>query len=638
LGVRSSNLMSGRGHGLPCPYFEPLPEICFRRKHSFVFPMFPFLLAPPHCCVFMAASSSSELLSPAEKRPRRAFDGGALWPSLLTWAVALLFLGPFLIRPVISVFLGAITFPNEQGVRSLRPGLLLLPLQNPLLREAIVNSFYLAVLATLLASVLALPLAYAAARLKFWGKSFLTGMLLVPLLLPPLVGAVGLKQMLAREGFINTLLGRNQNPIDFLGTRFLGGHGPLLMVVFVAALHLYPLVYLNLSAAWANVDSSLEEAAENLGASPGRVFRTVTLPLLLPGFLSGALIVFIFAFTDLGTPLVFGFSKVAAVQIFNAREDPNDPTGYVLAFYLVVLAALVFWVSRRFLDGGKIATLARGTRRARESNVSPFTGLLVYALFFTVIGLSLLPHFGVVIASFASDWTSRLWPAWTTDNYVRVFSDPTIPARDAIKISLFCATISMVVDVLGGFALAYALVRGNIWARGLLDTLAMLPLALPGLILAFGLLMSYRYTFLDPFINPLPLLIISYSIRRLPYALRSVSAGLQQMSVTLEEASLNMGASPLQTVWAVTRPLVTANLIAAGLLTFAFAVLEVSDSLILAVSPDRVPIAQAILQLINATKLYPACALGVVGMLLLSATFLLVNRLLGKQLGALFRA
>jgi len=585
---------------------------------------------------FMAVSSS-ELASRVARVPRR-FNMRAVWPSLLTWGLALLFFGPFLIRPVASVLLGAITLPNAAGQRQLRFDLLLLPLQNPLMREGIVNSFYLALLATLAASLIALPLAYASARLRFWGKSFLTGLLLVPLLLPPLVGAVGLKQMLAREGFINTLLGRNQHPIDFLGSRFLNGHGPLLMVVFVAALHLYPLVYLNLTAAWSNVDSSLEEAAENLGASPSRVFRSVTLPLLLPGFLSGALIVFIFAFTDLGTPLVFGFSKVAAVQIFNAREDPNDPTGYVLALYLVILAAMVFWVSRRFLDGGKIATLARGTRRARETNVSPLTGFFVYALFFFVIALSLLPHFGVVLASFASDWTSRLWPAWTTDNYVRVFKDPTIPARDAIKISLFCAAVSMVLDVLGGFALAYALVRGKIWARGLLDTLAMLPLALPGLILAFGLLVSYRFTFLDPFVNPLPLLIISYSVRRLPYALRSVAGGLQQLSVTLEEASLNMGASPLRTVWNITRPLVTANLIAAGLLTFSFAVLEVSDSLILAVSPDKIPIAQAIYNLEVDGKLFPACALGVVGMLLLSATFLLVNRLLGKQLGALFRA
>ena len=173
-----------------------------------------------------------------------------------------------------------------------------------------------------------------------------------------------------------------------------------------------------------------------------------------------------------------------------------------------------------------------------------------------------------------------------------------------------------------------------------MDTVAMLPLALPGLILAFGLLTSYINTPLDPLVNAIPLLVISYAVRRLPYALRAVSGGLQQMSVTLEEASLNLGATPLQTVWRVTRPLVMANLLAAGLLTFAFAVLEVSDSLILAMDPEKIPIAKAIYQLSIATTggTFVACALGVVGMLLLTVTFLLANRLIGKQLGALFRA
>lgn len=582
----------------------------------------------------MAASAP---ISPSPIAPTRpSFSWGAHKTSLITWFFCALFFGPFLIYPVLQVLIGALS-TVEGGTRTFDPSQLLLPLQRPLVRESLVNSFWLGILATLLASIIAIPLAYAAARLTFRGKAFLTGLLLVPLLLPPLVGAVGLKQMLAREGFINTLLGRNQNPIDFLGSTSLGGWGPLLMIVLVAALHLYPLIYLNVSAAWANVDSSLEEAAENQGASSWRVFFTITLPLLLPGYLSGALIVFIFAFTDLGTPLIFNFKRVAAVQIFDARTT-QDPAGYVVALYLVVLSALIFWISRRFLDGGRIATLARGTRRARETAPAKWAAPLLYLYFFGVIFAALLPHFGVVIASFASDWTSRLWPAWTFDNYNRIFTDPTIPAAASIKVSLLCASASMILDVIGGFALAYALVRGKVWARGLLDTLAMLPLALPGLILAFGLLISYRGTFLDPFQNPIPLLIISYAVRRLPYALRSVAAGLQQMSVTLEEASLNMGATPFQTVWQVTRPLVTANLIAAGLLTFAFAVLEVSDSLVLAVSPDVIPIAQAIYRLVQSAKLFPACALGVVGMILLTATFMAVNKLLGKQLGSLFRA
>ncbi|HEX8834786.1 MAG TPA: ABC transporter permease subunit, partial [Abditibacteriaceae bacterium] len=233
-----------------------------------------------------------------------------------------------------------------------------------------------------------------------------------------------------------------------------------------------------------------------------------------------------------------------------------------------------------------------------------------------------------------------IWPEWTGANFKQIFTDPTVPAWASIKVSLLCAACSMIIDIIAGFGLAYAFVRSRVWGRTFLDTLAMLPLALPGLILAFGLLISYRGTPLDPFKNALPLLIISYAVRRLPYALRAVSSGLQQMSVTLEEASLNLGATPLQTVWRVTRPLVMANLLAAGLLTFAFAVLEVSDSLVLAVGTNNVPIAKAIYQLSIATSggTFLACALGVVGMALLTVTFLLANRLLGKQLGALFRA
>jgi len=553
----------------------------------------------------------------------------ALIPSLTTWALCLLFLGPFLMYPVGRVVHGALT---TDGVFT--PSLLLIPF-NEFHRKGIINSFYIGVGTMVLASLIALPLAYAAARLRFPGKSLLTGLLLVPMLLPPLVGAVGLKQILSMEGIVNTVLKSMhliKEPIPFLRLE-------AMMVVIVAALHLYPLIYLNVSAAWANIDSSLEEAAENQGAGSWHVLRTVTLPLLRPGYLSGALIVFIFAFTDLGTPLVFNFKDVAAVQIFDNANKTGDPVGYVLAFWLTVLACAIFWVSRRFLDGGRIATLARGTRRSGESEATRWQLVFIYAYFGLVISLALLPHVGVLMMSFAYDWTSRLLPQWTLENYSKLFNDPTIEAASGIKLSLLCAALSMSIDVIAGFALAYALVRGKVWGKGFLDTLAMLPLALPGLILAFGLLVSYIDTPLDPFENAIPLLVIAYAVRRLPYAVRAVSSGLQQMSIALEEASLNLGASPVRTAWNITRPLVMPNLIAAALLTFAFAVLEVSDSLILGVIKGNQPIAQVIYQLTlrGAQGVFQACALGVIGMLLLTATFLLVNRLLGKQLGSLFR-
>lgn len=580
----------------------------------------------------MAAPPTSVTTAlPARRTARGAFP----LATLVTWTLCALFLGPFLVYPVAKVMWSALSITGKFD-----PSLLLLPARDEDIRSAVRNSALIGLGTVLFATLISLPLAYANARLRFPGKGFLTGLLLVPLILPPLVGAIGLRQLLYAEGPINIVLRQlhlTSESINFLSSD--SAWTPAI-VALVAALHLYPLIYLNLSAAWSNIDPSLEEAAENQGASGWQLFRTVTLPLLLPGYLSGALIVFIFGFTDLGTPLVFNYTQVAAVKIFNGRQDLYDPSPYVLAFYLVILSALVFWISRRFLDGGRIATLARGTVVSRERDARGATFLWLYPLFLFVIGLALLPHVGVILASFARDWTSTLLPEWSTDRYKEIFSDPTGLAQSSVRISLICASLSMLIDVVAGFALAYALVRGKIWGKAILDTLAMLPLALPGLILAFGLLTGYSGTRLDATVYPLPLLIIAYSVRRLPYALRSVSAGLQQMSVTLEEASLNMGASPLQTVWQVTRPLVMVNVIAAGLLTFAFAVLEVSDSLILASQKDYAPIAQAIYQLTQRTSggPYVACALGVLAMGLLTITFMVANRVLGKGLGALFRA
>ena len=149
----------------------------------------------------------------ATPRRRPGFGWRSLSTSLLTWAIALAVFGPFLIYPVARVLVGAISETDfASGTRTLHFDYLLLPLRNATLKASVLNSFLLAISSTLLSALIAVPLAYSAARLKFAGKTLLTGLLLVPLLLPPLVGAIGLKQMLAREGFINTLLGAQSKP------------------------------------------------------------------------------------------------------------------------------------------------------------------------------------------------------------------------------------------------------------------------------------------------------------------------------------------------------------------------------------------------------------------------------------------
>src|SRR5205085_752997 len=150
----------------------------------------------------------------------------------------------------------------------------------------------------------------------------LAGLLLVPLILPPFVGGIGLERFFQRFGTLNLLLIKiglvdPARPIDWLGG------GGFLGVLLMQVLHLYPILYLNLAAAWANVDPTLEDAARNLGAGEIRTFRTVTFPLLLPGYFAGATLVFVWAFTDLGTPLVFNWNKVIPVQIYDQVSDPQ---------------------------------------------------------------------------------------------------------------------------------------------------------------------------------------------------------------------------------------------------------------------------------------------------------------------------
>jgi iron(III) transport system permease protein len=172
----------------------------------------------------------------------------------------------------------------------------------------------------------------------------------------------------------------------------------------------------------------------------------------------------------------------------------------------------------------------------------------------------------------------------------------------------------------------------------------MLPLAVPGLVMAFGFIAVLRQLGLRWIIetSPIYILVIAYAVRRMPYLVRSAAGGLQQTSVTLEEAAANLGASPLKVLCKITLPLIMANLIAGSILTFSFSMLEVSDSLILAQYPQHFPITKMIYVLGNdtsgPTNVRDACALGVLAMGLLIATMTTAALLMGKKLGAVFRA
>ena len=575
----------------------------------------------------------------------------------------LLFFGLFLLYPVGLLLRGAFVVEGHFSLRYFQ-----LLLSSPLQRESLWNSFFIAASTTVLTTLLTLPLSQVMTRLRFPGKALLGSLLLVPMIMPPFVGAIGLKQLLARFGSLNLVLMKcgllpADRPIDWLG------QGGVWGIVILQVLNLYPILFLNLSAAMANLDPALREAAQNLGAGRWRLFRTITLPLILPGYFAGAIIVFIWAFTDLGTPLVFGFSRVVPVQIFDAVNEINtNPMGYTLVVFVLGLTMILFLLSKRLLARKRYEMVGRGPTAGAERAASGWEAALIWGGVGLLLLVALLPHAMVVVYSFSERWFLTVLPGgWTTAPYSEVFAPG--PAASSLRNSLFYSSFSALLDLVLGVVIAWLLTRRKIPWAGLLDALAMLPLALPGIVLAFGYVSAFdlslasypawlkpwverwqtidglqaflQLKWLNPRENPTVLLIVSYSVRRLPYIVRSAYAGFQQTSVTLEEASANLGASPFRTLRKITLPLIMANLVAGTILTFSFAMLEVSDGLILAMKEKSFPITKMIYQIlgrIDPNSASVACALGVVGMILLTLSLLIAGRLLGKKMGQLFRA
>jgi iron(III) transport system permease protein len=542
-----------------------------------------------------------------------------------------LFFFAFMIYPVLQVVVGAI---RPEGRFTL--GFFEVVFNSRSLRESIVNSFRLSIVTTLVTLVVSLPLSYVLTRVRFAGRRWLSSLVLVPMIMPPFVGAIGVRSLLAKFGPINLYLmdrGVIQGPIGWLSSGFVG-------VVILQVLHLFPIMYLNLSAALANVDPSLEDAARNLGSGGWRRFRTVTLPLIMPGIFAGCSIVFIWAFTDLGTPLIFGYQRVVSVQIFNKiSEGTVDPTGYALVVLVLLLTLLIFLVSKRLFSAGRYEMLPRGSASQLEKRAGVWGTVAAHVCIGLLLLLALLPHVAVVLRSVADRWFATVLPEKLTgEHFAGLVRHPL--TGSSIRNSLLYASASSVLDIFLGIAIAYFLVRKRIPGRGLLDGLAMLPLALPGLVLAFGDIVAFpRGSVLDPFANPMPLLIIAYAVRRLPFIVRAAYAGFQQVSETLEEASLNLGAGRMQTLRRITVPLIAGNLIAGGVICFAFAMLEVSASLVLALKPRFFPITKTIYYFFTDIGAGPstASALGVMAMVLLVASLLVSAGLMGKRMGSLFR-
>ncbi|MEX2388672.1 MAG: ABC transporter permease subunit, partial [Phycisphaeraceae bacterium] len=363
---------------------------------------------------------------------------------------------------------------------------------------------------------------------------------------------------------------------------------------------------------------------------------------------------FIWAFTELGTPLMFDYYTVTPVQVFwGISEIADNPRPYALVVVMLSVAVGCYLIGKLAFGGRAYAMQSKASVGANTARLTGWRGWLALGAFVAVTLLAVMPHIGVVLGSFSVDgsWYRSVLPEqFTTSHYGEALTHEM--AFRSIQNSLMYALGAMVLAVTLGLAISYLVVRVKVRGGWLLDTLAMLPLAVPGLVMAFGYVamtlvwpfgegdpLGGMFTVLGQHPNPIALLIVAYAIRRLPYIVRAAAAGLEQTSGDLEEASLNLGAGRMYTIRRVVVPLIMANLIAGGILVFSFAMLEVSDSLVLAQQQQHFPITKAIWEFYNrlGDGPYIASAMGVWGMALLTVTLVGASVLMGKRLGAIFR-
>ncbi len=444
------------------------------------------------------------------------------------------------------------------------------------------NSLLVATFTTLFSTILGFTLAFIFAKYKFPGSETLRIISLVPLLSTPFVGAIGLKKMIVADGVLNVLFYDILHIIPFK-IEITG----LPAVILVQTLLFYPIVMLNAYTALISVDPTLEEQAINMGASGFKLFRTVTFPLATPGVEAGALLVFILSLEDLGTPIVFKGTtaeKVLTFQIFNRIFTPAgliSQEATTLAMILLVISGLVFVAVRRYVSLKKYAMLSKGgTWRPRRRKLSVKVTVMVYVFILGVLFFATLPHVGVTLLAFAKQWGPTLLPSsFTLDNFIAVMTDEE--ASRCIMNSLVYSSIATLFMVVLGVSAAYLVSRkSSLPGIEALDLLVTIPIAVPGIAVATGLFLTYLGTPLSPTISGAPLLIASYTIRKIPFTVRSVFSGLEQTDKTLDEVAWTVGASRTRTFFSIVMPMILLNVLAGGMLSFIYSMSEVSTGIV----------------------------------------------------------
>lgn len=481
------------------------------------------------------------------------------------------------------------------------------------------NSLKVCIATTLLTVVLGVPMAYISTRYNIWFKKLINVMIILSLMSPPFIGAYSWILLLGRNGLITRMLGSIGINIGSI----YGFNGILL----VFTLKLFPFVYMYVSGALGSMDSSLEEAAENLGVSGIKKLLTVTFPLVLPTILSSALIVFMTSLADYGTPYLIGEGyRVLPVTIYDeymGEVGGNVTFASALSVIIVLCSLTVLLFQKKVID--KRSYNMSSLRPPKIKELTTGKRIFATAFIFLVALLSVLPQITVVISSFVKTNGPRFVSGFSLESYTQVM----FKLGKNIKNTFLFGVIALLVMMLLGLLLSYIIVRRKSKVSGFIDTLVMFPYVIPGSVLGISLVTAFNTGHLV-LTGPVTILVVSYVIRKLPYTLRSSIGILYQLDTSVEEASISLGVAPMKTFFMTTARMMLPGLLSGAVLSFISTINELSSTLIL-YSAKTGTISVAIFSEIIRDGYGPAAALSSILTLATIVSLLIFNKISGGK-------
>lgn len=439
--------------------------------------------------------------------------------------------------------------------------------------STMVNSIEVTTCATLLAAMIGLPMAYVMRSVKIKGSGLLNILIVISYLSPPFIGAYAWIQLLGRNGVATHLIN------ELFGIKFDGIYG-FAGIVLVFTLQSFPLVYMYVSGALKNLDNSINEAAESLGCSRVNRIVKIIVPLIMPTLLASSLLVFMRVFADFGTPMLIGEGfKTMPVLIytqFMSEVGGDDGFAAAICVIIITMTILMFFVQRFFANRNTYAMTALKPMIAEQ--LTGMKNVLSHAFIYLVVGLAILPQVVVTYTSLLKSNGGQVF----TGGFALQSYEATLFAKDnnVIWNTYTLGLISICIIVVLGILISYLTVRKRNLLNSTLDTITMFPYIVPGSVLGI----SFLFAFNNPPIllsGTALIMIIAFSIRRMPYTVRSSTATIGQISPSVEEAAISLGASEIKTFAKVTVPMMIPGVLAGAIMSWVTIISELSSSIIL---------------------------------------------------------